>query len=61
MSLDVSQLDSFRPKAMRAGSSTPPAQIRQEGGKLVDEEDIRFVMQLMNFSQAPAPKEKKER
>jgi hypothetical protein len=60
-SRDITELDNFRPKAMRAGSSTPPAQILQEGGKLVDEEDIRFVMQLMNFSQVPAPKEKKER
>jgi len=51
---DTSELDSFRPEAMRVGNQKPHAPVARPSGQLIDKEDIDFAMQLLNFMQAPA-------
>ncbi|MEY3895434.1 MAG: hypothetical protein RLZZ214_953 [Verrucomicrobiota bacterium] len=54
---EVADLDSFRPKTMRAENPKPPAASSKQGWQMVDKGDISFAMQLLNFMQPPAKKE----
>ena len=57
---ELAEYDSFRPKSERVGKTENPGTPAAGSGKLIDKDDIRFGMELLNFLQRPAKAEPKK-
>jgi hypothetical protein len=54
------QYDMFRDEKDRV-VKTNVLGLKETSGQFIDKEDIRFAVELLNFSKAPAPKAKKKK
>ncbi len=48
-------LDTFRPEFLRANQPAKPGQQPKPAGKTVDQDDIRFAVELLNFTNSAKP------
>jgi hypothetical protein len=48
-------LDTFRPEYLRANQPAQPGQTPKPEGKVIDKDDIRFAVELLNFTTSAKP------